>query len=344
MKAYVYTKPFTIEMQNRPLPEPGNGEVRVKVKAASICGSDTNGFKGVSAMRVPPLVMGHEFAGVIDAVGAGVSPNYINQRVSVYPTIACGQCHDCKSGIPNVCSYRHTIGTTMPAGPRDGAFAEYVLVPEQNIIPLPDCISYEEAAMFEPAAVSLRGAKMMGDIKGQTVAVFGAGPIGLLAMQAAKALGAKMVIGIDIVDSRLELAKSSGSADYTINARDQDVVAMVMEQTDGIGVYACVDAVGIAASLNTCIKMTRNAGTVAMIGMAAEEIDGFAFKSCVTREITLQGSYCYVDEIWQIADMLAAGDFHFEQLITSVVPMGQIQQKMEELISGNSTDVKVILV
>jgi len=342
MKAYVYTAPFTIELQERELPVPGKGEVRLKMKAVSICGSDTGGFKGTSAMRIAPLVMGHEFAGIVDEVGEGVDPSQKGLRVAVYPNIACGECPDCKAGLPNICDHRYIPGTTMPAGGRDGAYAEYVVIPAENLIPLPDSISFEEASMFEPASVGLRGAKMMGDIKDKTVAVFGAGPIGLLTLQSAKILGAAKVIVIDIVDDRLKLAMKCG-ADYVINSQKEDVVSKVKELTDGLGAYAAADAVGIAVSLNACIKMTRNGGTVSMIGMAMAKIDGFEYKDCVAREIKLAGSYCYVDELWEIKDLLAQGRYDFKSMITSVVPLNQIGRKMAELTSGNSKDIKVIL-
>jgi threonine dehydrogenase-like Zn-dependent dehydrogenase len=343
MKAYVYTKPYTIELQERPMPEPGKGEVRLKVKAVSICGSDTGGFKGTSAMRIAPLVMGHEFSGQVDAVGPGVDSVKAGLRAGVYPNIACGSCPDCQAGLPNICDKRFIPGTTMPAGGRDGAYAEYVIVPAKNLIPLPDAVSFEEASMFEPASVGLRGAKKMGDIKGKTVAVFGAGPIGLLTMQSAKILGAARIIVLDIVDERLALAKKLGASE-TVNTSDGNAVKKVKELTEGRGVYASADCVGIGASLNGCIGMTANGGTVSMVGMASAKIDGFEYKDCVAREITLAGSYCYVDELWEIKDLLAAGKYNFKDMITTVMPLDGIQSKMEELVSGKSKDVKVILV
>lgn len=133
MKAYVYTEPYKIEMQERETPEPKKGEVRIRVKATSICGSDTGGFKGTSAMRVAPLVMGHEFSGVVDKLGDEVTgkesrwPFELGSRVVVYPNIACGTCENCKAGLPNVCDNRFIPGTTMPAGSYDGAFSDYPL-------------------------------------------------------------------------------------------------------------------------------------------------------------------------------------------------------------------------
>jgi len=349
MKAYVYTAPYKIEMQERETPEPKKGEVRIRVKATSICGSDTGGFKGTSAMRVAPLVMGHEFSGVVEKLGDGVTgkesrwPFELGSRVVVYPNIACGTCENCKAGLPNVCDNRFIPGTTMPAGGYDGAFSDYVVVPAENMIPIPDNISFEEGSMFEPASVGLRGAKMMGDIYGKTVAVFGAGPIGLLTLQSAKILGAEKIISVDLSDDRLALAKKLG-ATVTVNSKNEDAVKVIREMTGGYGVDASADCVGIGVSLNSCIAMTKNAGTVAMIGMAQAKIDGFEYKDCVAREIVLKGSYCYVDELYEIRDLLAEGKYDFKSMITSVEPMNQLENKLNELISGNTKDVKVVLV
>lgn len=349
MKAYVYTAPYTIEVQDREIPEPKKGEVRVRVKATSICGSDTGGFKGTSAMRVAPLVMGHEFSGVVDKLGEGVTGKESKwdfaegTRVVVYPNIACGTCANCQAGLPNICDNRFIPGTTMPAGSYDGAFSDYVIVPAESMIPIPDSISFEEGSMFEPASVGLRGARMMGDIKGKTVVVFGAGPIGLMTLQSAKILGAAKIISIDLSEKRLELAKKLG-ADVTINSKNEDAVKVVREITGGNGVDASADCVGIGVSLNASIAMTKNGGTVAMIGMGQAKVDGFEYKDCVAREITLKGSYCYVDELYDIKDLLAAGKYDFKSMITSVEPMDQLENKLNELISGNSDDIKVILV
>lgn len=345
MKAYCYTAPFTIEEQERPMPEPGANEVRIEVKAVSICGSDTGGFKGTSAMRQAPLVMGHEFSGVVDAYGEGVAdPSVpVGGRVVVYPNIQCGECPDCKAGLPNLCEERYIPGTTMPRGGYDGAMADYVVVPADKLIPLPDSISFEEGSMFEPTSVALRGVKMLSDVKDKVVTVFGAGPIGLLALECLKSLGAKDVIAIDLNDERLAVAKECG-ASYIINTKNEDPVTRVMEITGGKGADAGADCVGIAVSLNTSMKMVRNGGEVAMIGMATEHMDGFEYKYAVAHEMKLFGSYCYVDELYDIVDMLVEGKINLKRLITSVVPMNQVQTKMEELTSGNSKDVKVVLV
>ncbi|MBU3874889.1 alcohol dehydrogenase catalytic domain-containing protein [Faecalicatena sp. AGMB00832] len=345
MKAYCYVEPFKIEEQERPTPEPGKGQVRIKVKAVSICGSDSGGFKGTSAMRVAPLVMGHEFSGIVDKYGEDVkNPSVpVGGRVVVYPNIPCGECPDCKAGLPNLCENRFIPGTTMPAGGYDGAMADYVVVPADKLIPIPDSMSFEEGSMFEPTSVALRGVKMLSDVKDKVVTVFGAGPIGLLALECLKSLGAKDVICIDLNEQRLEKALECG-ASYVINSGKEDPVAKVMEITGGKGADAGADCVGIAVSLNTSMKMVKNGGEIAMIGMATEHMDGFEYKYAVAHEMKLKGSYCYVDELYEIPELITSGKIDLKKLITSVVPMNQVQKKMEELVSGKSTDVKIILV
>ncbi|MDD3362116.1 MAG: alcohol dehydrogenase catalytic domain-containing protein [Hespellia sp.] len=345
MKAYCYVAPFTIEEQEREIPQPGKNEVRIRVKAVSICGSDTGGFKGTSAMRVAPLVMGHEFSGVVDQYGEGVTnPSVpVGGRVVVYPNIQCEKCPDCEAGLPNLCEERFIPGTTMPAGGYDGAMADYVVVPADKLIPISDQISFEEGSMFEPTSVALRGVKMLSDVKDKVVTVFGAGPIGLLALQCLKYLGAKDVISIDLNDQRLETAKECG-ASYTINSKNEDPVARVMEITNGKGADAGADCVGIAISLNTSMKMVKNGGEVAMIGMATEHMDGFEYKYAVAHEMKLKGSYCYVDELYEIPKMIEEGKIDLKKLITTVAPMNEVQEKFEDLVSGHSKEVKVILV
>lgn len=345
MKAYCYVAPFKIEEQERPMPEPGKNEVRIRVKAVSICGSDTGGFKGTSAMRVAPLVMGHEFSGIVDKYGEGVENPVVavGERVVVYPNIPCGECPDCKAGLPNLCEERFIPGTTMPAGGYDGAMADYVVVPADKLIPISDKISFEEGSMFEPTSVALRGVKMLSEVKDKTITVFGAGPIGLLALECLKYLGAKDVICIDLNTQRLEKALECG-ASYVINSKEEDVVKRVMEITDGKGADAGADCVGIAVSLNTSMKIVKNGGEIAMIGMATEHMDGFEYKYAVAHEMKLKGSYCYVDELYEIPKMIEEGKLDLKKLITTVAPMNQVQEKFEDLVSGNSKEVKVILV
>lgn len=341
MKVLVYSGPLDIRIKEVEKPKPGPGEVCVKVKAVSICGSDLSGYRGKNAMRVAPLVMGHEFAGEIVELGENVHDVPIGMRVTVNPNVYCGKCPNCLAGRMNVCEFRRIVGTTMTRGSYDGAMAEYVCVPQMTIIPLPDNVSYEEGAVVEPLAVSLHGAKKAGNVKGQVVAVIGAGPIGLLAVQCLKALGAKTVIATDIVDDRLAMARKCG-ADYVFNTRNDDLKQKVTEITNGAGAAAVFDAVGIHDSLNQAIDVVANGGNVIGVGMGAP-VTEFEFKKLITHEINLLGSYTYTTEMQEAVELLREGKLKVKEMITTVAPLEKGPEVFADLVSGNSHDIKVIL-
>jgi 2-desacetyl-2-hydroxyethyl bacteriochlorophyllide A dehydrogenase len=341
MKALVYHGVHDIRLEDVDRPQLRNGDdVCIRVKAVSICGSDLSGYKGTSKFRVAPLIMGHEFAGDIAAVGPAVAGIQVGQRVTVNPSVPCGTCHNCQAGRRNLCQHRKNVGTTMPAGKCDGAMAEYVCVPAATVIPLPDTLSYEEAALLEPLGVSLRAVKRAGPLAGEAVAVVGAGPIGLLAMQCAKQLGAATVVGLDVLDERLETARQCG-ADLVVNSK-RDPVPAVLAVTAHRGVAVAIDAVGVSDSVGQCLQIVRDAGTIVVIGLAARQLslDTFDF---VCREITLRGSYTFRGEIEEGMELAAAGRINLRGMITSVLPLADGPAVFARLAAGQTSDVKVIL-
>lgn len=340
MKALVYCGPRDIRYMDVNTPEPKAGEVLIKVKAVSICGSDISGYKGGNAMRVAPLIMGHEFSGEIVKLGEGVEGLKPGDRVGVVTNLYCGTCADCKADLSNVCDNRKIIGTTMMAGPYDGAMADYVVAPAEKIMPLPDNVSYNECALAEPLSISLRATKHAGDLKGKTVAVYGAGPIGLLAIQCIKFFGAGRIIAIDIVDDRLEMAKKCGATDV-INSND-DIKGITRKMTDGVGVDIVFDAAGVPSTVNGGIEIVRNGGTVIWIGLAAPKLE-LDYKHAVCKEITFKCSYMYTTEMVEGLEMIKTGKMNVAQIITGVYPMGEGPRIFEELASGNTKDIKVIL-
>lgn len=341
MKTLRYNGPFDIRITELEKPEPKPGEVCVKVKAVSICGSDLSGYKGKNAMRVAPLVMGHEFAGEIVELGGGVGDLPLGLRVTVNPNVYCGKCANCLAGKVNVCEFRRIVGTTMAQGSYDGAMAEYVCVPQMTIIPLPDNVSYEEAAVVEPLAVSLHGAKKAGDVTGKTVVVIGAGPIGLLAVLCFEALGAQTVIATDIIGERLAMALQCG-ADLVYNSKNEGFAQKVMEMTGGAGAAAVLDAVGIRESLNQAIDVVGNGGNIIAVGMGSP-VTEMEYKKLITREINLLGSYTYTTEMQEAVALLRQGRLRIRELITLVAPLEKGPAIFADLASGNSRDIKVIL-
>jgi 2-desacetyl-2-hydroxyethyl bacteriochlorophyllide A dehydrogenase len=340
MKALVYCGPFDIRYMEVETPEPKAGEVLIRVKAVSICGSDTGGYKGGSAMRVAPLIMGHEFSGEIAKLGEGVRGLKAGDRVGVVTNLYCGYCADCKDGLDNVCDNRKIIGTTMMAGPYDGAMADYVVAPAEKIMLLPDNVSFNQCALAEPLSISLRATKHAGDLKGKTVAVYGAGPIGLLVIQCLKYFGAGRIIAIDLVEDRLNMAKKCGATDV-INSND-DILGITRKMTDGAGVDVVFDAAGVPQTVNGGIEIVRNGGKVIWIGLAVPKFE-IDYKHAVCKEITFQCSYMYTTEMVEGLEMIKTGKMNVEQIITGVYPMSEGPRIFEELASGKTKDIKVIL-
>ena len=343
MKALVFKGPGSIKYEEVPTPEPGPDEVRIHPKAVSICGSDTSGYKGGNAMRTPGLIMGHEFAGVIDKLGANVTGLSVGQRVVVYHLLFCGKCRDCREGRENVCINRAIIGTNMPkAGPYNGAMADYVIAPAKKIIPLPDHVTFNEAAMAEPVSIGLRSIKRVKEgVKGQSVLVYGAGPIGLLTIQCLRAEGAGRIIAVGHDSSRLEMARECG-AEVVIDSKTQDEVKIVEELTDSGGVDLVFDCVGIQDTVNNSSKMVRCGGTVVWVGLAHNKIE-FDFKYSVCKEITFTGAYMYTTELMEGLDLIAARKIDVSKIITGVYPMSEGPKHFELIARKESKDIKIIL-
>ncbi len=342
MKALVFVGPRDMQYQDVPTPEPKEGEVRIRVKAVSICGSDSGGYKGGSAMRTPGLIMGHEFSGVIEKLGPGVTGLQVGQRVGTVTCLFCETCRDCQDGLGNVCMNRAIIGTTMPKyGPYQGAMSDFVIAPAKKIMPLPDHVSFNEAALIEPLSISLRAVKHVKDIAGKTIAVYGAGPIGLLAMQVLRAREAARIIAIDVVDSRLQMAKDCG-ATHVINSKTDNVAKIIAEMTDEGGVDVVFDAVGAPATINDGVEIVRCGGTVVWIGLAVPVFE-FDYKHAVCKEITFQCSYMYTTEMEEGLELIASGKMDVAKIITGVYPMSEGGKHFELIAKGESKDIKIIL-
>lgn len=341
MKALVYKGPFDLALEDLPKPELGLGEVLVKIQAASICGSDVTGYKGKSNMRIAPLVMGHEFSGIVCEIGEEVNQDKVGARVAVVPNLYCGTCINCLDGNVNLCDFRKIVGTTMAAGSYNGAMAEYVAVRQEALLYLPDSVSFNEAALLEPFAVALHAVKKAGDLKNKSALVVGAGPIGLLVLKCLKYLGAGNVVVTDLADNRLELARKLG-ADCVINTAKENASAAIKAMTNNLGVDVALDAVGISASINQCIDSVRNNGKIILIGMAAQHLD-FEFKQVVCREIQMFGSYTYTTEMQECLDILHSGQVSLNDLITGVFTIEEGPSIFAGLAEGNTEDIKVIL-
>jgi 2-desacetyl-2-hydroxyethyl bacteriochlorophyllide A dehydrogenase len=340
MKALVFHGAKDIRYEDVETPSPQKGEVLVKVEAVSICGSDLAGYKGGNTMRVAPLIMGHEFSGVVAGLGEGVTTAKIGDKVGVYTNLYCGYCPACKAGLTNVCENRRIIGTTMPGGPYDGAMAEYLVAPVEKLLPLSGKRSFSEYALAEPLSTGLRAVRLAGDVEGKTVAVIGCGPIGLLTIMVLKHAGAKIIAAMDVVDKRLAMAMQCG-ATHTINSKD-DVPAFAHQLTDGTGIDIMFDCVGAQTTINLGADIVRLGGKVIWVGLAQPKIE-FEFKHAAVKELTFQSVYLYITEMEEGLDLIESGDIDVKQIITSEYPMSEGPRIFAELASGNSDEIKVIL-
>src|SRR6267154_3696486 len=242
MKALLLSSYKNLELADLPAPSPAPDEVLIRVAACGICGSDVHGYDGSSGRRIPPIVMGHEAAGRISAVGAEVKGFAVGDRVTFDSTIYCGACGPCRRGEVNLCDSRQVLGVSCSDYRRAGAFAEYVAVPSRIVYRLPDNLSFAEAAMLEAVAVAVHAVSLVRVSPDSTALVLGAGMIGLLALQALRVAGCSRVLVADIDRSRLKLAQEIG-ATATLPA-GAGLNLEIFELTGGAGVDLAVEAVG----------------------------------------------------------------------------------------------------
>src|ERR1700682_6248642 len=242
MKALLLSKYRQLEMAEVPTPAAGAGEVLIRVGACGICGSDVHGYDGSSGRRIPPIVMGHEAAGRIAAVGARGTGMAEGDRVTFDSTIYCGACAYCKRGEVNLCDHRQVLGVSCGDYRRAGAFAEFVTVPARVVYRLPDSISFAEAAMLEAVAVAIHAVSLAEISADSTALVVGAGTIGVLTLAALRAAGCKRVFVSDVDATRLKMAKELGATEVLL--ADRDVVAQILQRTGGVGVDVAMEAVG----------------------------------------------------------------------------------------------------
>lgn len=340
MKALLLSKYRSLEIADVPTPATGAGEVLIRVGACGICGSDVHGYDGSSGRRIPPIVMGHEAAGRIAGLGAGVTKLAQGDRVTFDSTIYCGACVFCKRGEVNLCDHRQVLGVSCGDYSRAGAFAEYVAVPARVVYKLPESISFAEAAMLEAAAVAIH-AVSLAEIRAQSTAlVVGAGTIGVLILQALRAAGCKRVFVSDVDASRLMLAKELGAAD--ILRADGDVVPQILQRTGGVGVDVAMEAVGRNETVNASIASVRKGGTVVLVGNISPDVT-LPLQKTVTRQIRLQGSCASAGEYPQAIALLASGAIRVKPLISVIAPLAEGPQWFERLYAREANLLKVVL-
>jgi L-iditol 2-dehydrogenase len=308
MTAVFLDEPQQMRTDRIPAPEPDEGEALVAIKAVGICGSDVHYYEhGRIGQFVveEPLILGHECAGEVVALGDGVKSLRVGDRVAIEPGVPCRRCEFCKSGRYNLCQQV----TFMATPPDDGALCEYVAWPEDFLYRLPQGVDNEMGAMIEPLSVGLHSVNLVELRFGEDVCVLGAGPIGQLAMAAARAAGAGSVSIVDLAQDRLEFAADYG-ADRTVNGADEEPAEVLADSADVV-----LDCVGLPDTVREAIAIARPGGRIAWVGMAGDEVE-VPLPAVQAKELSVSAVWRYANVYQTAVDLMAAGRLDPRPLVT----------------------------
>lgn len=340
MNALVWEAPRTMNMRTHDKPTPGSDEVLIRVAYAGICGSELSGYLGHNALRVPPLVMGHEFSGEIVEMGEGATEK--NPALAVGQSVTAnpldwpeGDDPFVARGLNQLSPKRQLVGAHRP-----GAYAEFVTIPAKLVSPLPDGMSLRTGALTEPVACAVRIGELAGDLEGQECLIIGAGPIGLLALQAMQQKGARRIFIADLDAERLAMGAELGGE--ALQPRDVNVVEMVREATGG-GVAVALDAVGTGVTRTQCVSATVTTGTVLLSGLH-EEVSEMPAADIIRREIVVRGSFSYAPANFARAlELLNEDKFRLDPWIVEA-PLADGGDWFDRLIDAPGDVSKVLLV
>ena len=336
MKAIVWNGPEEMAVEEVPEPSVEPGTVIVRPGAVGICGSEVEGYLGKMGNRIPPLVMGHEFAGRVTEVGEGVSEDLVGCEVAVNPLSSDGTCRLCRAGYTNLCRERRLVGIHSPGG-----FAEYALVPAQNVYPLPEGTGARTGALAEPLANGVHAARL--GLAGDPVehaAVIGAGAIGLMCLQAAALEGIPDVSVVEPHEARREQALGLGA--HAAYASGEEAREALEESTDGLGADLVIDAVGAEVTRRMTLELLRPGGRAVFVGLHDDETT-LGFHGVVRGQLDLLGSYAFTAEDYsQAVEWLVDGRAGIGDL-PPVLPLEEGPNAFAELVKGPSERIKVFL-
>jgi L-iditol 2-dehydrogenase len=316
-------------------------DVLIRVTAVGICGSDIHFWERGRIgdfIVTKPMTLGHESAGEIVEVGAEVKGLAAGDVVAIEPGKPCRRCEACKTGHYNQCRDMEF----MACPPYDGAFSEYVVWPSDLCFKLPAAMAAEEGAMMEPLSVGMHAVRQAGTRGGDTVAVFGVGPIGLVTLQSAKAHGATQIFAVDVVDARLERATALGATD-AINGAKQDAVAAIKEATGGRGVDGTFECAGAIPTLKQSMEAARNGGMVQLVGNQTEMMPPVPFFEIMNRELTVKGTFRYANCYPASIAVTAAGLVNVKALITHHYSLEELPEAMAWVEGNKDKVVKAVV-
>lgn len=326
------------QMENRDVDDvaPQADEVKIKVAACGICGSELESYKNKSPRRPPPLVMGHEFCGTIAATGADVSDWQVGAKIVSNSLVPCGKCVRCDRGDTHLCEHRQIFGMHRP-----GAFAEYVNVPARCLIPWPDNVPAEAAALAEPMANGVHVVRVSKHLPAEVVLVIGAGPIGLFCQQAMQVLRGSKVYVADLSPERLAVAKKLGAV-RVINPREEDVAKVMKEETGGEGADLSVDAVGAGITKRTSIDAIRPGGGSVWIGLHENEMT-FDSYGLTLPEKQVIGSYAAsIEELQHALDLMSEGKIDAQSWIQRFSLEDGVEA-FQRMLAAKGNDIKAVV-
>jgi len=339
MQGAYLLKPETIAIRELPRPRPGAGEVLIRVHAVGICGSDMHLY---DTGRIGPVVLqhphipGHEMSGEIAALGDGVTSVAVGQRVVLEPGLACGACHMCRSGRYNLCGSVKFLGVP----PYHGCLTEYVVAPAQWVYPLPDTLNFAAGAAVEPLVVGLQAVAQGGVGPESTVAIFGAGMIGLVTLEAALTRGAAHIWVVDVVERRLGLAKELGAT--VLHARHEDVVQELRRQTGG-GPDVVIEATGAPAAITTAFKSAARGATLVVVGFTDEPTVALDYTAIVRSGIRIETLFRYANQFPLALDVAVRRRERLAQFVTDTFPFAQTAEAFALAHERREGTIKVMV-
>jgi len=321
-------------------PEIQSDEVLIEVRACGICGSDVHGMDGSSGRRIPPVIMGHEASGVIIKTGTDIDKWQVGDSVTFDSTIYPLDDWYTKKGMYNLSDNRMVLGVSCKDYKRDGAFAQYLSVPQHILHKIPDDVSFDHAAMTEPLAVAIHAINLNPISENDTAIVIGAGVIGLLLVQVLKNKQVNQIIAVDQQQDRLDLAKELGATD-TFNSLEQ-VITEIQQLTDGRGADIAFEAVGIEATVQLAIDSVRKGGAVTLVGNIIPNVQ-FPLQKVVTQQIKIQGSCAINGEYPEALNMIKNKTINLDKMISAVAHLSEGADWFKRLYKKEKSLLKVIL-
>ena len=341
MKALVLKKYNVFSYEDVPDPEFGLNDVLLKVKACGICGSDVHGMDGSTGRRQPPIIMGHEASGIIAKVGGNVTEWKEGDRVTFDSTIYCGKCFFCRQGKINLCDNRRVAGVSCDEYRQNGAFAEYIAIPEHILYRLPEGINFKQATMVEALSIGFHAVGRTSISINDTAIVLGAGMIGQMVIQSLRIAGCGHIIAVDIEQGKLDMASKLG-ADVCLNSGDVNVVEEVLRLTNNRGADVAFEVVGITPTIKLGIDCLKKGGILTLVGNISPTVE-IPLQSVVTREISINGSCASNGEYPACLDMIARGKIDVDTLISAAAPLSEGGSWFKRLYDKEPGLMKVIL-